>query len=691
MNDVQDCLIEIGTEELPPNLLKSLSERWEQGLCQQLQQAQLSYEHTQLFATPRRFALVITGLSRRQPPQHQSKKGPLMTLAYRDGDPTPAGLGFARSCGVPIEALTTHTTDKGDCLWWQTELPGKNTVDLLPTLVEHSLTALSFARPMRWGSGDLTFIRPIHWILIQLAEIPLETEILGIRTSTHSRGHRFHAPEPLRIPTPTAYEQTLMSAQVMANFARRQHHIEKMVQKLAAAHSAQAVIEPCLLTEVTAIVEWPVPLLANFEPSFLTVPPEALMSAMQSHQKCFPLIDGQRQLLPHFITVANLDSRDPEQVIAGNERVMRARLTDAAFFYQQDLHHTNASRLAQLERVLFQHGLGSMAEKSERIAHLSQFIASSLTLNTSLAEQAGRYCKTDLVSSMVGEFPELQGIMGSYYAQQEGAAAEVVIAIKTHYQPRFAGDDCPTGLGAAVAIADKLDTLVGNFALGHQPKGDKDPFALRRAALGIVRTVIEQGHRLSLSRLYDFSRSLYPASLAIVEFEPLYRFLLERFKSWALDQGARTDEFAAVTQTPGDDLTDIWLRLQAIQRFRVHPAAEALAAAHKRVNNLLSQQETISTHWQTEHLELPAERELATALTQTQNALAPLLQQGAYEAALNLLSELHQPVDDFFETVMVLVENPTLRRNRLALLGVLRHLFTEIADFSCLQVQEPSV
>lgn len=687
---LHDLLFELGTEELPSGSVWPLAEAFASHLVALLSKATLEHGEVHCFATPRRLAVLIHDVQTQQASQRVSRRGPACASASdAEGRPLPPLLGFAKSCGVAIDELTIQTTDKGE--WWVYEAikAGEATRDLLPAMINQALAALPIAKPMSWGHGDVLFARPVHWAVLLFGDDVVGANILGVATGRQSFGHRFHHPHAVQISSPRAYESLLQKAFVIADFAVRRQAIIEQVQKIASIHDYQAVMPESLVDEVTSIVEWPQALLANFEPEFLAVPAESLIAAMQSHQKCFALRDNKGYLLPHFITVANIVSTHPQQVIQGNEKVMRARLSDAAFFYHQDKRQTLGQYAAATANVVFQARLGSLQDKMMRIQALMDFFVAPLQLDRSDALRAAELSKCDLMTGMVGEFPELQGLMGYYYALHDGEVEEVARALDEQYMPRFAADRLPeSALGLALSLADRLDTVVGTFAIGQKPSGVKDPFKLRRHALAIVRLLVSTQAPLNLSTLIDCSLHAYgnrlqPVSETMVELKP---FILERLQSFYQAQGVPSELVQAVRARQDDWFFDIDKRINAMLVFITLPEAASLSSACKRVNNLLQQvstrmdKQTVNVDWLVE----PAERVLFEQVQLVEQRVAPLYSAGDYSSILGLLASLHEPVNAFFEHVMVMVDDPVVKENRLRLLARLQHLLKGVADISLL-------
>lgn len=690
---VRDLLIELGTEELPPKALQGLSDAFTVAIAGGLDHAGLGHGELTSLATPRRLAVLIHALAEAQPDSSTERRGPALSAAFDDnGNATRAAEGFARSCGVAVDELERLETEQGSWLIYRAEQTGRRTEELLPDIVRQALDKLPIPKRMRWSTLAAEFVRPVHWLVLLFGNDVIDTEILGVRAGRTTYGHRFHHPAPLLLTAPADYAPLLATeGYTIAAFAERRDAIRAQVTAAATKAGGSAVIDDALLDEVTGMVEWPVALLGKFEPRFLEVPAEALISAMKSHQKYFHVIDGQNKLLPYFITVSNIESREPQVVRAGNERVIRPRLADAAFFWRQDCKRGLGARLGGLKTVVFQHKLGSLYDKAQRIGLLASDIAGRLGADAYRAERAGTLCKCDLLSDMVAEFPELQGTMGRYYAMHDGEPDEVARAIEEHYLPRFAGDQLPqTEIGRAVAIADKLDTLVGIFGIGQPPSGDKDPFALRRAALGLVRILVEQDLDLNLDELLERAVYFYNQQQHELIAEPVasqvFEFISGRLSSYYVAQGFAPDVIDAVACLRPTDLNDLDRRLRALAAFRKLPEAESLAAANKRIANILRKADDIAMPEFNHALLIEdAERQLAERLQDLDTRIMHLFDARAYEEAMYLLAQLREPVDVFFDTVMVMVDDDELRGNRLALLNDLRNRFLRVADLSRLQ------
>ncbi len=690
MSTARDLLLEIGTEELPPKSLLALSEALNAALLDGLAKAGLSHGALHSYATPRRLAVHIVKLSASQPDQVQERRGPALAACFdASGKPTQAALGFARSCGVEIAQLERQETDKGAWLVYRHTQAGKPTVDLLQALIEDALAKLPIPKRMRWADLDVTFVRPVHWVLLLFGGDVVDTTVMGLRTGRITYGHRFHHPDAISIQQAADYPGALRSpGHVVADFAARGAAIRVQVDAAASKAGGQAVIDPALLDEVTALVEWPVALLGRFEERFLQVPQEALISTMKGNQKYFHVVDSAGRLLPYFITLCNIDSRDPAQVIAGNERVIRPRFTDAAFFWEQDRKQPLAALRDDLKTVVYQQKLGTQFDKSLRVAALARVIASAIGADPARAERAAALAKCDLLSHMVGEFPELQGVMGRYCAQHDGEDAEVALAIDEHYLPRYAGDALPnTPTGQALALADKLDTLAGIFAIGMKPTGDKDPYGLRRAALGAVRILIERQLALDLEDLLRQAVAAIPVKNAADDtVAALFDYMMERLRAYYLDSGVSADEFDAVLATRPVSPYDFEQRVRAVTAFRRLPEAESLTAANKRIRNILKQVDgTVPEQITPQLFAEPAESQLYAHLTVLLTEVTPLLDAGNYSSALERLASLRQPVDQFFDSVMVMSEDAAQRDNRLALLNTMSQLFLRVADLSRLQ------
>lgn len=689
MVEQRDLLIEIGTEELPPKALRRLAEAFADGVRAGLAKSELRHGELHHYATPRRLALLVHDMPVAQADRVVERRGPALNAAFDDeGNPTKAALGFARSCNVTVDELARLETEQGAWLVCRSVQQGVATRELIPDIVAQALAALPVPKRMRWGDLRAEFVRPVHWLVLLLGDEVIQAELYGARAGRETRGHRYHHPAPIYIATPQSYAPLLETeGHVLADFAARKEAIRGEIVETARAAGGTAVIDEALLDEVTALVEWPVALLGDFEPRFLELPPEPLISTMKANQKYFHLVDAAGRLLPHFITICNIDSRDPAQVRAGNERVIRPRFADAAFFWEQDRRVTLEQRSEQLKSVLFQAKLGSLYDKSQRVAALAGDIAAVLEGDRALAAQAGRLAKCDLLANMVGEFPELQGLMGRYYALAEGLPAELAEALDEQYLPRQAGDRLPaTATGRALAIADKLDTLVGIFAIGQVPSGDKDPYALRRAALGALRIMIECALPLDLADLLKRAVHGYGERAAAGVADAVFDFMMERLRAYYLDAGIRPDVFEAVLASRPTRPHDFDLRIRGVAAFRELAEAESLAAANKRIRNILKQADGMAAAAVDAALLVePAERALHRQLEGLRAEVSQRFDAGDYRAALQRLAGLRETVDAFFDKVMVMTDDAALRRNRVALLAALHGLFSRAADLSRLQ------
>lgn len=680
----QDFLVELGTEELPPKALKSLGEAFLEGIEKGLQAAGLEYQSARMYAAPRRLAVLVKTLARQQPERSLNLDGPPLQAAFdKEGNPTQAALGFARKCAVDLALIDKS----GPKLRFTQRIPGQPAANLLPAIVEDALNDLPIPKRMRWAARKEEFVRPTQWLVVLFGDSVIDCTILAQTSGRVSRGHRFHANHEVRISSPENYAEDLRSAYVIADFAERQQLISQRVAELAAAEQGTAIVPPALLDEVSALVEWPVPLVCSFEERFLEVPQEALITTMQDNQKYFCLLDGNGKLLPRFITVANIESKDPAQIVAGNEKVVRPRLTDAEFFFKQDKRQPLEQRNERLANVVFQAQLGSVFNKAERVSKLAAFIAERIGGDAARAARAGILSKCDLASEMVGEFPEMQGIAGYYYALHDGEPEDVAKALNEQYMPRGAGAELPQTLtGAAVAVADKLDTLVGIFGIGMLPTGSKDPYALRRAALGVLRILIEKQLDLDLLEAVRFAIDQYADKVKASGLaDQVLDFIFDRLRARYEDEGVDVAVYQSVRAVTPTAPLDFDQRVQAVQLFRQLPEAAALAAANKRVSNLLGKAEgAIASTVEAHYFDNPKEFTLYAAIQQADHAVQPLADQRRYRAALELLAGLREPVDAFFEEVLVNAEDPAVRANRYALLSRLRGLFLGVADISLL-------
>lgn len=690
MSAPRDFLVEIGTEELPPRSLLDLAQAFADGILRGLDSAGLEHRAVERFATPRRLAVRVRRLAGQQPDRAVERRGPPLKAAFdAQGVPTQAALAFARSRGVDVTALERQDAPKGAWLVHRGVEPGARTIDLLPGIVQAALEALPVAKRMRWSDGETEFVRPVHWVLMLFGREPIPCTILGVAASNVSFGHRFMAPRALRISSPATYVQTLhRRGRVLADIHERRETIRQGVAAAAAGVGGEAVIDEALLDEVTALVEWPVALAGRFDERFLDLPPEVPIATLQDHQRYFPVRDADGRLVPSFIAVSNIESRDPAQVVTGNERVVRPRLADAAFFWTTDREQRLDARCEALRRVTFQTQLGSLHDKTERVRALAKHIATAIGGDPMLADRAAQLAKCDLLTAMVGEFPELQGLMGRYYARHDGEPEAVCEALREQYLPRYSGDALPqTQPGIAVAVADKLDTIVGIYATGQKPTGTRDPFGLRRAALGLLRTVLE--HRLDLDLRDLISRALgsLPFRAPETTAEAVYDYVFERLRAHYVEgdgtHPVTPEMFDAVLATrPGSPL-DFDQRLTALGAFLRLPDALSLAAANKRIANILRKATgPVAESFSTDGLVDPAEQVLGEQVTAVARRVEPLFQRREYTEALRALAILRPAVDAFFDSVMVMAEDPALRANRLGLLRSMQALFLRTADLS---------
>ncbi|MEA3292592.1 MAG: glycine--tRNA ligase subunit beta [Pseudomonadota bacterium] len=698
----RNLLLELGTEELPPKALQRLGRAFADGIAKGLQEAGLLAGETEYrwYATPRRLAVWAKGVLPRQLDRVEERRGPALKAAFDDdGNPTRAALGFAGSCGVGVEKLERLETAKGAWLVYRRKVRGEKLARILDRCMEETVKRLPIPKRMRWGASEVEFVRPVHWLVALHGADVVDAGVLGLRADRYSRGHRFHAPGRLRVSSADRYASILEEkGRVIADYDARQGKIRQQVERLAKRTGGEAVMEQALLDEVTGLVEWPVALLGEFEKTFLQVPPEALVSSMSAHQKYFHMVNGRGRLLPAFITVSNIQSKSPKRVREGNERVLRARLADARFFWETDRRQSLARRADALQEVLFHVSLGSVYDKALRIEQLAGSIAKKMGVDEALSRRAALLAKADLVTEMVGEFPDLQGVMGRYYAATDGEPAEVAEAIDQHYAPRQAGGELPRGRAAqAVALADKLDTLLGIFASGEIPTGDKDPYALRRAALGVLRILIEKKLDLDLEQLLSDGVEAYAVTPYIAVMpdagtaEAVFDFMQERLRAWYQGEGYSAEEVASVLACRPSRPLDFHCRLLAVSRFlkRHAGAAGSLAAANKRIANILGKaKEPVPARHDPALLTEAAERRLAAALEETGGLADTLFDADDYTQGLTELAKLREPVDRFFDDVMVMCEDPALRDNRLALLGEMRRLFLQAADISHLRVEK---
>ena len=690
----QNFLVEIGTEELPPKALKALATSFADNVEAELNQAGLSFDKIEWFAAPRRLAVKVLNLATQQPSKEIEKRGPAVSAAFdAEGKPTKAAEGWARGCGITVEQAERIATDKGEWLVHRAKIEGQPTKNLLNGIVANALAKLPIPKPMRWADKTVQFIRPVHTVTMLLGDELIEGEILGVASARTIRGHRFLGEKEFEIQHADQYPQLLREkGSVVADFNERKAEILAKSQAKATALGGVADIEESLLEEVSSLVEYPNVLAAKFEERFLAVPAEALVYTMKGDQKYFPLYektegDKDGKLLPHFIFVSNINPEDPTAIIEGNEKVVRPRLTDAEFFFKTDLKQKLVDRLPRLETVLFQQQLGTLKDKTDRIEQLAGEIAKQIGADEAKAKRAGLLSKCDLMTNMVFEFTDTQGVMGMHYARHDGEDEEVAVALNEQYMPRFAGDELPKSLVAsAVALADKFDTLTGIFGIGQAPKGSADPFALRRAALGALRIIVEKNLPLDLEDLVKKSAALFGDKLTNQNVvSDVVDFMLGRFRAWYQDEGIAVDVIQAVLARRPTRPADFDARVRAVSHFRTLDSAEALAAANKRVANILAKAEddigTIDVALCVE----PAEQVLAQSVLSLAKEVQPLIAQGEYTAVLDKLAGLRQPVDNFFDNVMVNAEDAKLRQNRLAILNTLQGLFLQVADISLLQ------
>ena len=694
MSKAADLLVEIGTEELPPKALRSLMEAFAANLESGLDDARLRHGNVQGLASPRRLAAIVDGLERQQPDHKSSQKGPPVSVAIDDaGNLTAAAVAFARKCGVDPGDLGRTKTDKGEWLSCDVVEAGRTTAELLPDIIEAALAALPIPRRMRWGDGDAEFVRPVHWVVLLHGSTKIQASIFGVTAGNTSRGHRFHGKPSLTIKSPDDYLATLETdGRVIVDFERRRRLVREGVEAEASAAGGNIVDGEALYDEVAALVEWPVPVTGSFDEKFLELPREVVISTLTGHQRYFPVADDAGELLPRFVTVANIESKEPDQVREGNERVISPRLADAAFFWDSDRRTPLAARQDSLREVVYQRGLGSLYDKSSRVASIADWVCNALQTDATIVERAAALSKCDLLTGMVGEFPDLQGTMGRYYAEVDGEPPAVALAIEEQYLPRHAGGKLPQSTdGQILALADRLDTLAGVFSIGKKPSGNRDPFGLRRAALGVVRILVECGLDLDLKAMITVAVEIQPAG----KIDPrevdelLYTFISERLRRFFLDRDSdlETETFDAVLARHPESLVDFERRLRAVQSFIELEPASSLAAANKRIANILRQAgDPEGLAVKQKLLSDSAELELWSALEQARTTVQPMLAARDYTEALTLLAELRRPVDRFFDDVMVMADDKATRNNRLALLGELRALFLDVADISRLAI-----
>ena len=686
----RDFLVEIGTEELPPKALNKLSDAFAAGIESNLKEANIEFGKVNIYASPRRLAVLINDVSESQPDLDIEKRGPAVKAAFdENGNASKAAQGFARGCGVEVSELETMSTDKGEWLVFRAQEKGKATHELIAAMVDQSLAKLPVPKRMRWGDSNAEFVRPVHWVVMLFGHDIIDAEILGVKSGRESRGHRFHHPESINLQSPENYVHRLKSpGYVMVDRDERMQTIKLQAEQAAKKLGGKALIDEGLLLEVNGLVEWPVAVTGDFDKEFLEVPAESIISSMQDHQKYFPVIDANNTLMPHFITISNIESKNPEKVKEGNERVIRPRLGDAKFFWEQDGKKKLESHIESLDKVVFQTKLGSVGDKSRRVAKIAEAIAKELGENTEYAKRAGLLCKCDLMTEMVCEFTDLQGIMGRYYAIKDGEAQEVADALDEQYMPRFAGDKLPQGkTGQILSLADKLDTLLGIFAIGQKPTGEKDPFALRRAALGALRILIECKLDLDLKDLLshaaDGLAEKVDGKQAIDE---VIGFMIDRLKVYYTSQKITVDVYDAVQVLKPTRPIDFDRRIHAVNEFRKMDEAESLAAANKRIGNILRKVEgDMPNLVRVDLLIETAEKQLYEQLQNISAVVTPQLDAGEYAEALKQLAGLRDPIDAFFDQVMVMADDEALKHNRIALLNQLHGLFIKAADLSRLQ------
>ncbi len=694
-NRAEDFVAEIRSEELPPKALLTLAEAFKKEVSDRLTKSDLPFKSIDVFASPRRLAVFVKKLASHTPDQQVERKGPALAAAFdATGKPTPACIGFARSCGVDVSELRQLKTPQGEWMAYTQAVPGKTVAELLPSIIEQAALALPLQKRMRWGATDTQFSRPVHSVLMLFGKQVIDGQVLGCRTGRVTRGHRYHTKNAMTILSAGMYLQTLFTkGKVVADFEKRKAMIlqqaRDVVHKTLGKDARVYVSSDAFLNEVTGLVEWPIALCGKFDARFLELPSEVLISSMQDHQRYFPVKDKQDKLLPNFVTISNIESHDASRVIHGNERVLRARLSDAAFFFAIDKQESMDARVERLKTMLYQAKLGTLYDKAERLSRLASAITQQIGGDKVQAARAGLLAKADLTSAMVGEFPELQGVMGGYYAASNGESTQVSQAIGEHYLPRFAGDALPvTSLGAIVALADRIDTLVGYFGIGQIPTGDKDPYGLRRAALSVIRILIEKRIHIDLQQVLAKAVACYYLSFdASKVIPPILTFMQERLRAWYLEQGITADVFAAVAVVGMKDPLDIHERIKAVQAFKLLTEAEALSVANKRVSNILTKCEDSIGNKAIDAamFESVAEEVLAKEVEAKSAVVTKFYQAGEYDKVLLTLADLRKPVDDFFEQVMVMTEDKPKRENRLLLLTKLRALFLQVADIALLQ------
>ncbi|EPC6047520.1 glycine--tRNA ligase subunit beta [Serratia sp. OLHL2] len=686
----QTFLVEIGTEELPPKALRSLAESFAANFTAELDNAGLEHGDVSWFAAPRRLALKVANLSAAQADREIEKRGPAIAQAFdAEGKPSKAAEGWARGCGITVDQAERLVTDKGEWLMYRAHVKGQSAQQLLAGMVSTALGKLPIPKLMRWGDSDVQFVRPVHTVTMLLGADLIPGTVLGIESARTVRGHRFMGEAEFTLDNADQYPQILLErGKVVADYEARKALIKRDAELAAQKIGGKADLSDSLLEEVASLVEWPVVLTAKFEEKFLAVPAEALVYTMKGDQKYFPVYDAAGKLLPNFIFVANIESKDPQQIISGNEKVVRPRLADAEFFFNTDRKKRLEDNLPRLETVLFQQQLGTLRDKTDRIQALAGWVAGQIGADVNHATRAGLLSKCDLMTNMVFEFTDTQGVMGMHYARHDGEAEDVAVALNEQYQPRYAGDALPQSLVAcSLAIADKMDTLAGIFGIGQHPKGDKDPFALRRAALGVLRIIVEKNLPLDLQTLTEEAVRLYGSKLTNANVvDDVVEFMLGRFRAWYQEEGHAVDTIQAVLARRPTKPADFDARVKAVSHFRTLDEAAALAAANKRVSNILAKStETLNDSVRASVLKDAAEIQLATHLVVLRDKLQPYFAAGNYQEALVELAALREPVDAFFDNVMVMADDAEVRVNRLTLLSKLRELFLQVADISVLQ------
>jgi len=688
-------LIEIGLEELPPAAMRPLAETFARQLAVELDGAGIARGEVTPLATPRRLTARIADVAGESPAETLEKQGPTLAIAYDEsGQPTKAGLGFARSVGVDMEALEVEDTDKGQRLVYRGTREGQPLNALIQGAVDNALKNLPIPKRMRWGNSQAAFVRPVHWVVALHGREVLDLSVFDVTAGRNTNGHRFHHPGEIELARADDYIEALRSpGHVLVDMDARHRLVEAEVHRAADTLGGHALVDPALVDEVIALVEWPVGVAGRFDTRYLGLPREVLIATLEGHQRYFPVVDEAGALMAGFVTVANIESRDPAQVVAGNQRVVDPRLADALFFWDADKRAGQAARIPALASVSFQQSLGSIADKSSRVAGLAATLAAPAQADPTIVARAAELAKTDLVTEMVGEFPELQGVMGGYYAREEDEPAGVADAIVEHYAPAAAGAPIAVSpAGRALALADRLDTLAGIFAIDKRPSGDKDPFGLRRAALGVLRTLIESGMRVDLAALIEQAIAAQPIEAAADTKAALWQFLMERLRGYYLDHGATPAQFAAISAQNVTDMVDFDARLAAVQAFERLPEAAIVCGSHKRIRNILKRNDdaTIADSIDVAHLAEPAEQALHARLIDQAGIINTAAADGAYTQALAALAPLAEPLDEFFEAVMVMADDATLRANRLALLVAIDNECRRVADISCLSVESAS-